>query len=193
MSVMGQTSRSCMVCLMRLVPSRLSMDSLRQLGGSSALMLRCTLTSRCSSRSLHSSIPAAFAIVLMRPVRLMKLFRDFRRGTTHRCPLSGCLWYVVCRVRSAQLVTALLMYDWAIGASTGRLLVFVGIRQILIFFFFRVLHTIFSHLRAHAFACSVTVARSSAVQAWSSRRQERRWAIVCGSPQSQSTDWVSPR
>ena len=33
---------------------------------------------------------------------------------------------------------------------------------------------------------SVTVARSSAVQASSSRRQERRWAIVCGSQQSQS-------
>ena len=60
-------------------------------------------------------------------------------------------------------------------------------------FFFRVLHTMFSHLRAHAFALSVTVARSSAVQASSSRRQERRWAIVCGSPQSQSTDWASSR
>ena len=47
-------------------------------------------------------------------------------------------------------------------------------------FFCRVLHTIFSHLRAHAFARSVTVARSSAVQASSSRRQERRRAIVCG-------------
>ena len=52
------------------------------------------------------------------------------------------------------------------------------------FFFCRILHTMFSHLRAHAFARSVTVARSSAVQASSSRRQERRWAIVCGSPQS---------
>ena len=41
------------------------------------------------------------------------------------------------------------------------------------FFFFRILHTISSHLRAHAFARSVTVARSSAVQASSSRRQER--------------------
>ena len=61
------------------------------------------------------------------------------------------------------------------------------------FFFFRVLHTIFSHLRAHAFARSLTVARSSSVQASSSRRQERRWAIVCGSPQSQSTDWASSR
>ena len=60
-------------------------------------------------------------------------------------------------------------------------------------FFFRVLHTIFSHLRAHAFDRPVTVARSSAVQASSSRRQERRWAIVCGSPQSQSTDWASSR
>ena len=50
-----------------------------------------------------------------------------------------------------------------------------------VFFFFRVLHTISPHLRAHAFARSVTVGRSSAVQASSSRRQERRWAIVCGS------------
>ena len=61
------------------------------------------------------------------------------------------------------------------------------------FFFFRVLHTISSHLRVRAFAHSVTVARSSAVQASSSRRQERRWAIVCGSPQSQSTDLASSR
>ena len=60
-------------------------------------------------------------------------------------------------------------------------------------FFCRVVHTMFSHLRAHAFARSVTVVRSSAVQALSSRRQERRWAIVCGSPQSQSTDWASSR
>ena len=60
-------------------------------------------------------------------------------------------------------------------------------------FFFRVLHTMFSHFRAHAFAPSVTVARMLAVQASSSRRQERRWAIVCGSPQSQSTDWASSR
>ena len=51
----------------------------------------------------------------------------------------------------------------------------------MILFFFRVLYTMFSHLRAHTFALSVTVARSSAVQASSSRRQERRWAIVCGS------------
>ena len=42
-----------------------------------------------------------------------------------------------------------------------------------IFFFFRVLHTIFPHLRAHAIGRSVTVARSSAVQASSSRRQWR--------------------
>ena len=57
--------------------------------------------------------------------------------------------------------------------------------------FCRVLHTLFSHFRAHAFACSVTVARSSAVQVSSSRRLERKWAIVCGFPQSQSTDWAS--
>ena len=46
-------------------------------------------------------------------------------------------------------------------------------------------------MRVNAFARSVTVVRSSAVQASSSRRQERMWAIVCGSPQSQSTDWAS--
>ena len=62
-----------------------------------------------------------------------------------------------------------------------------------LFFFSRVLHTMFFHLRAHAFARSVTVARSSAVHASSSRRQGWRWAIVCGSPQSQSTDWASSR
>ena len=56
------------------------------------------------------------------------------------------------------------------------------------FFFFRVLHKHFPRLRAHAIARYVTVARSSAVQASSSRRQDRRWVIACGSPQSQSTD-----
>ena len=49
----------------------------------------------------------------------------------------------------------------------------------------------FSHLRAHAFARSVTVARSSAVQASSSRRQERRWAIVCGSPLSCINEYLA--
>ena len=47
-----------------------------------------------------------------------------------------------------------------------------------VFFFFRVLHAIFSHMRAHAFVCSVTVARSSAMQASSSRRKERRWSTL---------------
>ena len=42
---------------------------------SSGLMLRCTLASRGSSRSLHSSMRAAFAVVLMGSVHLMKLFR----------------------------------------------------------------------------------------------------------------------
>ena len=84
---------------------------------------------RGSSRSLHSSMRAAFAVVLMGSVHLIKLFRDFRRGTTLRCPLSGCLWSVVCQVRSVRLATALLMYDGAIPASMGRLLVFVGFRQ----------------------------------------------------------------
>ena len=55
-----------------------------------------------------------------------KLFRDFRRGTTSRCPLSACLWSVVCRVRSVGLATVLLMSGGSIPASrpTGRLLVF---------------------------------------------------------------------
>ena len=91
---------------------------------SSALMLRCTLSSRGSSRSLHNSMRAAFAVMLMGSVHLIKLFRDFRLGTTPRCPLS-----VVCRVHSIRLATALLMSDGVIPASTGRLLVFVGFRQ----------------------------------------------------------------
>ena len=66
---------------------------------------------------------------IMGSVHLMKLFRNFRRGTTPRCPWSWCLWSVVCRVRSVLLATALLMSDGAIPASTGTLLVFVGVRQ----------------------------------------------------------------
>ena len=154
-SIMGQTSMCCMVCLMpqshvscslenphfniftrdrpTCVRNRLSAFQVVQGFSapagrcSSGLMLRCTLASRGSSRSLHNSMRVAFAVVLMGSVHLMKLFRDFRRGTTPRCPLS--LWSVVCRVRSVRLATALLMSDWAIPASTGRLLVFVGFRQ----------------------------------------------------------------
>ena len=160
MSIMGQTSRCCMVCLMpqshvscslenphfnmftldrpTCVRNRLSAFQVVQGFSvpagrcSSALILRCTLASRGSSRSLRSSMRADFTVVLMGSVHLMKLFRDFRHGTSPRCPLSGCLWSVVCRVRSVQLATALLMSDWAIPASTGRLLVFVGIRQLVI-------------------------------------------------------------
>ena len=154
---MGQTSRCCMVCLMpqshvscslenphfsiftldRPTCERNRLRAFQVVQGfsapagrcSSGLMLRCTLASRGSSRSLHSSMRAAFAVVLMDSVHLMKLFRDFRRGTTPRCPLSGCLWSVVCRVRSVRLATALLMSDGAIPARMGRLLVFVGFRQ----------------------------------------------------------------
>ena len=96
---------------------------------SSALMLRCTLASRGSSRSLHSSKRAAFAVVLMGLVHVIKLFRDLRGGTTARCPLSECLSFVSCRVRSVRVSTALLMSDGAIPASTGRLLVFAGFRH----------------------------------------------------------------
>ena len=154
MTIMGQTSRCCMVCLMpqsqvscslenphfnmftldrpTCVRSRLSAFQVVQGFSapagrcSSALMLRCTLASRGSSRSPHSSNRAAFAIMLMGLVHVIKLLRDLRRGTTPRCPLSGCLLSVACRVHSVRLATALLMSD---GASTGRLLVFVGFRQ----------------------------------------------------------------
>ena len=158
-SIMGKTNsrRCCMVCLMpqshiscslenphfnmftldrpTCVCNRLSAFQVVQgfsapaARCSSTLMLRCTLASRGSSRSLHTSMRAAFAVVLMGSVHLIKLFRDFRRGTTPICPLIGCLWSVVCSVRSVRLATALLVSDGAIPASTGRLLVFVGFRQ----------------------------------------------------------------
>ena len=151
MSIMEQTSRCCMVCLMpqsqiscslenphfnmftldrpTCVRNRLSAFQVVQ--GLSAPAGRCSsaLASRVSSLSLHSSKRAAFSVVLMGSVVLMKLFRDFRRATTPRCPLSGCLSSVVCRVRSVRLSTALLMSDGAIPASMGRLLVFVGFRH----------------------------------------------------------------
>ena len=145
--IMGQTSRCCMVCLENphfnmftldrptWVRNRLSAFQVVQGFSapagrcSSALMSRCTLASRGSSRSRHSSKRAAFAVVLIGLVHVIKLFRDLRRGTTPRCPLSGCLSSVACRVRSVRLATALLMSDGAIPASTGRLLVFVGFRH----------------------------------------------------------------
>ena len=157
MSIMGQTSRCCMVCLMpqsqvscslenphfnmftldraTCVRNRLSAFQVVQgfsapaVRCSSALMVRCTLASRGSSLSLLNSKRAAFAVVLMGSVLLMTIFRDFRRDTTPRCPLSGCLSSVVCRVRSVRIATALLMSDWAIPASSDRLLVFVGLER----------------------------------------------------------------
>ena len=154
---MGQTSRCCMFCLMpqsqvsgslenpdfnmltldrpTCVRNRLSafhvVQGFSAPAGrcSSALMSRCTLASRGSSRSFHSSKRAAFAVMLMGFVHVIKLFRDLRRGTTPRCPLSGCLSSVACRVRSVRLATARLMSDGAIPPSTGRLLVFVGFRH----------------------------------------------------------------
>ena len=62
-------------------------------------------------------------------VHVIKLLRDLRRGTTPRCPLSGCLSSVACCVHSVRLATALLMSDGAIPASTGILLVCVGFRH----------------------------------------------------------------
>ena len=158
-SIMGETSRCCMVCLMpqsqvsgslenphfnmftldRPTCVRNQLSAFQVVQGfsapagrcSSALnqMSRCTLASRGSSRSLHSSKRAAFAVVLMGLVHVIKLFGDLRRGTTPRYPLSGCLSYVACRVRSVRLATALLMSDGAIPANTGRLLVLVGFRH----------------------------------------------------------------
>ena len=115
--IMGQTSRCCMVCLMpqsqvscsvenphlnmftldrpTCVRNRLSAFQVVQGFSapagrcSSALMFRCTLASRGSSRSRHSSRRAAFAVVLMGLVHVIKLFRDLRHHTTPRCPLSG--------------------------------------------------------------------------------------------------------
>ena len=64
---------------------------------SSALMLRCTLASSGTSRSLHSSKQAAFAVVLMGLVHVTKVFHDMRRGTTPIYPLSRCLQSVAFR------------------------------------------------------------------------------------------------
>ena len=121
-----QTSRCCMVCLMpqsqvscslenphfnmftldrpTCVRSRLSaflvVQGFSVPAGrcSSALMLRCTLASRGSSRSLHSYKRAAFAVVLMGLVHVIKLFRDSKRGTTARCPLSAFRPYLAVSV-----------------------------------------------------------------------------------------------
>ena len=129
-SIMGQTSRCCIVCLMpqsqvsgslenphfnmftldrpTCVRNRLSafhvVQGFSAPAGrcSSALMSRCTLASRGSSRSLHSSKRAALAVVSMGFVHVINLFRDLRRGTTPICPLSGCLSSVACRVRSSN-------------------------------------------------------------------------------------------
>ena len=97
---------------------------------SSVPMLKCTLASRGSNRSLHhNSMRAAFAVALVGSVHLTKLFRDFRRGTTPRCPLGVYLSSVVCRVRAVRLATALMMSGGAIPANVDRRLVFVGFIQ----------------------------------------------------------------
>ena len=109
--IMGQTSRCCMVFLMPQSPVYVSLEypdlSMFTLdspnlctqpvecllgcpgfsvpaGRCSSALMRCTLASRGSSRSLHNSMRPAFAAVLMGSVHLIKLFRDFRRGTTPR-------------------------------------------------------------------------------------------------------------
>ena len=84
------------------------------------------LSSRGSSRSLHSSMRAAFAVVSIGLVHVIKLFRDLRRATTPTFSLSRCLWSVVCRVSSVRLATVLLLSDRGDSGEYGRLLVFVG-------------------------------------------------------------------
>ena len=107
-SIMGQTSRCCMVCLMPQSQVSVSLEN-----------------------------PHFNMFTLDRPTCVRNRLSAFQvvqgfsapAGTTPRCPLSGCLSSVACRVRSVRLATALLMSDGAIPASTGRLLVFVGFRH----------------------------------------------------------------
>ena len=63
------------------------------------------LASRFSSLSLHISKQAAFAVMLVGSVLLMKLFRDFRRGTTPVLRRGiGCLVPIIGDRRLAGLV-----------------------------------------------------------------------------------------
>ena len=84
--------------------------------------------SRGSSRALHNSMRAAFAVVLTGLVHLRKLqawhYSSFQAW--HHCEMSveWYLWSVVCRDRSVRLATALLVSDGAIQANTGRLFMF---------------------------------------------------------------------
>ena len=94
---------------------------------STVLMLSCILVSKGSSQSLINYMRAAFA-VLVGTEHLIKLFCDFRLGTTPRCPLSGCLLSVY-RVHSIRLVIVLLVYGGVISASRDTLLVCVCFRQ----------------------------------------------------------------
>ena len=139
-SIMEQTSRCCMVCLMpqsklsgsfenphfnMFILDQVTLIHIVQMYSapagscSSALMLRCTLASRGSSLSSHNSMRAAVAIVLMASFNMIKLLRHCRRGITPSRPFSGCLWSVVSRVCSVRIATALLMYA---VASTSILL-----------------------------------------------------------------------
>ena len=146
--IMGQTSICCMICLMSpshvsasfenphfnmftLDPANLlSVFPVHVVHGfsepagrcSSALMLRCTLASSGSSRSLHNSMRASFVIVLMVSVILIKLFRDFRRCTTPRCPLNGCLLVrsLPCPLRTTYHRSPNVW--WRDSGDTGRVL-----------------------------------------------------------------------
>ena len=116
------------------------------------------------------------------------------RATHHSCPQKA-LWGFNADTRECQyqsphcfLCDGTLCIIWLTRGGPWQHGLMCGCNL----FFCLVIHPIFSHLRAHAFARSVAVARSSAVQVSSSRRQER-WTIVGGSPQSQFTDWASSR
>ena len=95
-SIMGPTSRCCMVCLMRQSQVSVSFEYphfdmftldrptyvCNQLIAFQVVQGFSAPAGRGSSRSLHSSKRAAFAVVLMSLVHVIKLFRDFRCGTT---------------------------------------------------------------------------------------------------------------
>ena len=151
MLIMGQTSTCCMACLMpqsqvscsfqnthiftldrpTYVHNRLSAFQVAQGFSvpaercSSALMLRCALASGDLSRSLHNSMRAAFAVVLMGSVHLIKLFRDLRHHSELSIEWEPLFRSLPCPFRT----TCHRSRGGAIPASTGRLLVFVGFRQ----------------------------------------------------------------
>ena len=93
-------------------------------GRCSSALMKGTLASKGSSRSLHSSTRAAFAFSAFD-----EALPRFQAWHHSEMSIEWVLWSVACRVRSVRLATALLMSDGPIPAGTGRLFVFVGFRQ----------------------------------------------------------------